>query len=215
LLPTSIFCDFDGTITEVDTAEIIVDKFSTEDWRKEDQLLVEGKISLEECIQRQFAPVRATADEMVSAVDYIRVRRGFKELVDYTLTKKIGFTIVSAGLDFIIKRKLKGMDSRLKIVSPETKSTPNGLRVTFPQIEGYGPDFKVKLLNNAKSKGESVYYIGDGESDFAAASRADFVFAVEDSRLAHFCEEKNVGFKEFKDFREIVSSLKEIEHRDA
>ena len=213
--PTTIFCDFDGTITEIDTAEIIVDRFSSEDWRKDDQLFVEGKISLEECIQRQFSPIRATEDEMVSAVDYIVVRRGFRELVDYTRRKKIGLVIVSAGMDFVIKRKLEGMDGGLKIISPETKSTPNGLRVTFPQIDGQGADFKAKLLNNAKAKGESVYYIGDGESDFSAALEANFVYAVKDSRLASFCRQKNLAFKEFKDFAEIVSNLKEIEHRDA
>jgi 2-hydroxy-3-keto-5-methylthiopentenyl-1-phosphate phosphatase len=213
LLPTTIFCDFDGTITEVDTAEIIVDKFSSEDWRKEDQLLVEGKISLEECIQRQFSPLRATEDEMVSAVNYIKVRGGFKELVDYTRRKKIGLVIVSAGLDFVIKRKLEGLDGRVKIISPVTERIPNGLRVTFPRIEGRGADFKAKLLNNAKAKGERVYYIGDGESDYSAALEANFIYAVEDSRLASFCRKKNLAFREFKDFAEIVSSLKEIEHQ--
>jgi 2-hydroxy-3-keto-5-methylthiopentenyl-1-phosphate phosphatase len=215
LLSTTIFCDFDGTITEVDTAEIIVDKFSTEDWRKEDQLFVEGKISLEECIQRQFGPLRATVDEMVSAVDYIQVRRGFKELVDFTRRATIGFVVVSAGLDFVIKKKLEGIGVGVKVISPEAKSTPNGLRVTFPKIEGHGADFKAKLLNNAKAKGERVYYIGDGESDYSAALEADFIYAVKDSRLANFCGNKNLAFKEFADFTEIVSSLKELEHQDA
>ncbi len=215
MLPTTIFCDFDGTITEVDTAEIIVDKFSTEDWRKEDRLLLEGKISLEECIQRQFAPLRATLDEMVSAVNYIKVRRGFKELVDYSRRMKIGFVIVSAGLDFVIKRKLERMDGRVKIISPVTKRIPNGLKVTFPQIEGHGADFKARLLNNAKAKGERVYYIGDGESDFSAALEANFIYAVKDSRLADFCRTKNLAFREFGDFVEIISSLKDKEHSDS
>ncbi len=209
----TIFCDFDGTITEVDTCEIILDKFSPEDWRKEDKLFLEGKITLEECLQRQLAPVKATHDQMITAVDYIRVRPGFKNLVEYSEENKIELVIVSAGLDFIIKKKLEGINGKLRIISPESKLTPNGLTVKFPRINSEGEDFKVKLINLAKSKGQRVFYIGDGESDFAAATRAGFIFAVEGSRLAHFCKERNLAFKEFRDFTEIVSSLKEIEVR--
>ncbi len=204
----TIFCDFDGTITEVDTSEVILDKFSSEDWRQEDQLLEAGKISLEECMRRQFAPVKATEKQMISAVDDIRVRKGFREFVDFCSEVRIGLIVVSAGLDFIIKRKLEGIDGRIMIISPVAKNIPNGVELVFPRIQGSGVDFKVQLLNSAKSKGEHVYYIGDGASDFAAAAKADFIFAIHGSSLASFCRSKGLSYAEVSDFFEVLSGLK-------
>ncbi len=204
----TFFCDFDGTITEVDTAEVILDKFSTEDWRREDQLLEAGKISLEECMRRQFAPVKATESQMISAIDGIRVRQGFRELVDYCDKKRIELVVVSAGLDFIIKKKLEGIDGRMKIISPVAKTTPNGVELVFPRIQRPGADFKVQFLDKAKSKGRCVYYIGDGASDFAAAAKADFVFAIRGSSLASFCKAKSLSYVEVRDFFEVLTGLK-------
>ncbi len=208
MAPLTIFCDFDGTITEVDTCEVILDKFSPEDWHEEDRLLEEGKITLEEALQRQLAPVKATENQMISAVEDIRVRPGFREFVDYSAENEIELVVVSAGLDFIIKRKLEGINDSIKIISPVSKLTPNGLTVTFPRLQGPGEDFKVQLVNVARTKGGPVYYIGDGNSDFAAAAKSDFIFAIYGSSLAAFCRAKDLSHAEVHDFFEVLEGLK-------
>ncbi len=208
MAPLTIFCDFDGTITEVDTCEAILDKFSSEDWRKEDRLLEAGKITLEEALKRQLAPLRVTRSQMLSAVEDIGIRPGFREFVDYCAENKTELVVVSAGLDFVIKRKLEGINDRIQIVSPVSKLTPHGLEVTFPRLQGPGEDFKVQLLNAAKSRGRTVYYIGDGNSDFAAAAKAEFVFAIHGSDLASFCKAKGLSYTEVRDFFEVLTALK-------
>ena len=45
-----LLCDFDGTITNLDTAFFLLDKFVEEDWRTFDLQYRQGKITLEECI---------------------------------------------------------------------------------------------------------------------------------------------------------------------
>ncbi|MHA1992486.1 MAG: hypothetical protein ACW98A_16060 [Candidatus Hodarchaeales archaeon] len=43
-----ILCDFDGTIVTHDTAEFILNKFTTENWQIFDELLEKGEMTLEE-----------------------------------------------------------------------------------------------------------------------------------------------------------------------
>ncbi len=208
MLLSTILCDFDGTITEVDTNEIILDKFSKrQDWQREDRLYEAGEITLEECMSRQFGPVNATESELVSLVDGVKVRKGFKELVDYCRVKGIEFIVVSAGIDFIIQKKLRDLGTTVKVVSPTVKITPEGVRFTFPRVQGVGPDFKTRLLNAAKEKGKPVCYIGDGASDYAAASEADLIFAIRGSSLASFCKVRGLDFKAVGDFFGVISIL--------
>lgn len=209
MLPSTILCDFDGTITLLDTNEVILDKYSTkESWQRDDQLFLDGKITLEECMTRQFSHVKATASELLQTVDSVGIREGFKELVNYCTSKGIELVVVSAGLDFIIRKKLADVGVNLKIISPKAKITSTGIQFEYPHFQGKGPNFKAQFVDATKKRHRPVHYIGDGESDLAAASLSDFVYAIRGSRLADFCSSKQIPFKAIRDFNEVLTTLR-------
>ncbi|MHA2105675.1 MAG: hypothetical protein ACW981_19790 [Candidatus Hodarchaeales archaeon] len=53
-----ILCDFDGTIVTHDTAEFILNKFTTENWQIFDELLEKGEMTLEESMKKQFKLIK-------------------------------------------------------------------------------------------------------------------------------------------------------------
>src|SRR6201993_3111492 len=59
-----IFCDFDGTITNVDVTDEILTQLAHPSWREVEQAWVQGLIGSRECLERQMALVETTQKEM-------------------------------------------------------------------------------------------------------------------------------------------------------
>ena len=55
----AVLCDFDGTISEKDTAVIVFNKFINGNWRIFNEQLDRGELTLEQCMREQCA--RGTA----------------------------------------------------------------------------------------------------------------------------------------------------------
>ncbi len=207
MLPSTLFSDFDGTITEMDTGEAILARFGRSDWREFDRRFEAGQISLEECLRSQFGSVKASEDQLWSEVSQVRIRPGFPKLLEYCHSHGVEFIVVSAGLDFIIRRILnrEGI-SDIRLVAPEAKSSPSGIRLRFPPASR-NSDFKTQLVKQYGKPEKRVWYVGDGTSDYAAASAADLIFAIRDSELAGFCRRKSLKFEEIEDFHGVISAL--------
>jgi 2-hydroxy-3-keto-5-methylthiopentenyl-1-phosphate phosphatase len=206
-----ILSDFDGTMTDVDAGELVLERFAFGDWRRYDQDLEGGKITLEECLRGQFAMVRASpgtiADEVAPLVSF---RRGVSSLVNYCQEVKIPFFVVSGGLDFLIKKLLKRerILDRVSLYAPRATATPEGISLHFPRTPGPGQvDFKGRLVDSRKGLGERVCYIGDGLSDFGAIRRAEVRFVVKGSKLASLCAREKVAVKEIADFIDVKAAI--------
>src|SRR5262249_20149077 len=111
--------------------------------------------------------------------------------------------VVSGGLDFYIEAFLP---AGVPFYSYTATFADHWHVTAPPHIEkSEADDFKVcvkKLLKKLHRK-ERVAFIGDGRNDFPVASKADKVFAVHDSTLAHLCRERAIPHHEFHDFSEI------------
>lgn len=206
-----IFCDFDGTITANDTCVLVLSKFADDDWQIYDERLMKGEITLEECMQRQFKMVKATANEILLYLDKtVNIRKGFKEFIKHAESRNIPIVVVSAGLDFVINHFLEkeGYREHIGVVAAKTDFTSNGIGLRFPRKKfNDSLDFKQDLVRYFKQQGKEVYYIGDGISDFQAVTLADKVFVVNDSKLARECQSKDIPFFKFTDFHDIIRIL--------
>ena len=209
-MKTIILCDFDGTITTTDTCVQILDHFADGDWEAYDDMLLQGKIGLEECMRLQLRMVKANQKEILRHLQgAVTIRDGFKQFVDYCLKKEFSFIVVSGGLDFVIRYFLnqQGLDN-IEVVSGMTSISDSGIEIEFPRKRfDDSVDFKADLVHNKKRKGFKVVYIGDGLSDFQAVQKADVVFVVNGSRLANRCREQNIEHIEFSSFKEIQDFL--------
>jgi len=206
-----VVSDFDGTIVNIDTVEYLLAQYADGDWRRYDDLYERGEISLEECLRQQYRMIREPERELLDAVDNVAsFRAGFDEMLALAMKDGNSFTIVSAGLDFVITHLLRrrNIPNQIAIFAPKSKPTPQGIVLDFSGLpRGDSPNFKSNVVQSIKARGRSVAYVGDGYSDFEAIKGADVRFVINGSRLEEKCKEDNIACREIIDFREITGFL--------
>ncbi|MBM2827360.1 MAG: 2-hydroxy-3-keto-5-methylthiopentenyl-1-phosphate phosphatase [Dehalococcoidia bacterium] len=207
----SIVCDFDGTITMDDMAVAMLTAFAIGDWERWDDEFAAGRITIEECLVKEFAHVAASRRELTEyAVAHARIRPGFPEFLDFCASSNIALTVASAGLEFYIKAILgKAGVKAPELVCGKARFSSGGLRVSFAHLknknsEGY-LDLKEQVVERLHQEGLEVAYIGDGRPDFPAAQRADLVFAR--GRLAELCDRADIKYWPFVDFHDVMAVI--------
>jgi 2-hydroxy-3-keto-5-methylthiopentenyl-1-phosphate phosphatase len=207
----AILSDFDGTISETDASQLILTQYAESDWKRYEEMLVRGKMSFEGCIASQFRLIKVSEFAILNEYDrFVLQRKGFRALVDFAMAREIPMTIVSGGLEFIIKEFLdrNGLADLISLHVGKLELKEGRMAVTFPPLLERGSScFKDDLVLRLKRQGIKVIYIGDGSYDFKAARASDLAFAVRGSKLAQLCRREGVAFTEFQDFSEVVESL--------
>jgi 2-hydroxy-3-keto-5-methylthiopentenyl-1-phosphate phosphatase len=207
----TVLCDFDGTISLIDTAEYILERHAKGDWRALEGSVAEGIITLEECMSMQFDMISLSRDEMLVELDRVVIPRpGFEELVEKCLFNNVTFRITSAGMDFYIRHFLRtyGWRERVELVAPEVVDTRDGVRFHFPPRQfSQAHNFKEDNVLKEHAAGKRVAYIGDGTSDRWAAMAADMAFAVRGSVLDRQLERAGKDHLTFTDLHEVVEKL--------
>jgi 2-hydroxy-3-keto-5-methylthiopentenyl-1-phosphate phosphatase len=205
-----IVVDFDGTITEHDTLVDIVQAHAPDVfWQLEDDLEA-GRITLHECIEREFAAVRGEHDQIVAeALAGARVRRGFAEFAAAAHAGGHRLVVVSSGFESIIRPVLEQAGvAEVEVVAHEVSFSPKGSTVEFrhgEDCEVCGQECKRSVVLSLDGGGGDVVYIGDGFSDRCGAMAADRVFARRE--LARYLSDEGIAFEPFDDFVEIGAAL--------
>jgi 2-hydroxy-3-keto-5-methylthiopentenyl-1-phosphate phosphatase len=208
-METVVQCDFDGTVTEEDTSFFLLDAFAQGDWRSLLREYKAHRISVGEFNTRAFAMVKADKATILKALEgNVKVRAGFHELVGYCSKKGFRFVIVSNGLDFYIQAVLKDLGlENIEVHAAQGSFRPEGLEVCYVGPNGKRLDNGVKEAYTKlfRKLGYRVIYIGNGDSDVAAAKYAHHVFAT--GELLAYCQENNLNCKPFEDFLDVVREL--------
>lgn len=207
-----IACDFDGTITCVDTLHLIVEAFAARGaWSAIEPRLRSGEISLEEAMQEQFAQVHATPDEVARLVlDEAGLRAGFADFEAWCRTRGHRLVVLSSGFRSIIEPLLTGWGfAHLELAAHDARFSAEGCRLIWsdrgPACEECGRPCKRHDLRRLGLGGRPLVYIGDGISDRCAAGLADLVFARAD--LARHLTTESVPFVPFDDFTQVRERL--------
>ena len=201
-----ILIDFDGTIINEDSAELILGQFASGNWRKYDDLLLADEITLEECLEKQFATVTESEEEIIAYLQSkITFRTGFPEFINRCTKNKIPLLIVSAGIDFVIKYYLESIANiSVPLVTAKITSHSAGYSFKFPPLESpKSKNFKEDLVKQYKMKNYLVSFIGDGIGDYYAIKGADHGYIVRHSELEGLCKRNNVPYSSFNTFDEI------------
>ncbi len=206
----TIFVDFDGTITENDLLDRIAQTFGDPDvYREVDERLDEGSITLHEVLRREFEPVRAPLDEVVSwVIDNTAVRAGFGELVGLARRRGWRLIVLSSGFLELIEPVLarEGLTD-VELLANRVDPAPSGWRVHF-RDESFCPvcaePCKRAAVLGEADQGVSVY-VGDGFSDRCGARASDVVFARRG--LADYLGGEGLPFEPFDDFFDVVRGI--------
>jgi 2-hydroxy-3-keto-5-methylthiopentenyl-1-phosphate phosphatase len=181
-MATTIFVDFDGTITEQDLLDRIAKTFGDPAvYREVDESLDAGALTLHEVLRREFEPVRAPLGDVVAWVlEHATVRPGFAELVESVRERGWRLVVVSSGFRELIEPVLEreGLQD-VELISNTVDPDPSGWRVSFrdqSECNVCGEPCK-RATVVAESNGGRRIYVGDGLSDRCGARACDLVFA--------------------------------------
>lgn len=211
--PLLIACDFDGTITQRDTLHLIVERFGAPGtWARIEPRLHAGELTLEEAMERQFAEVRASAEEVRDlALRDAPVRPGFHELVRWARDGGHRLVVLSSGFACVIADVLGGAGlGHLEVHSHEARFSPEGCRLEWsdrgPACAECGRRCKRGAIARMRAPGQPLVYAGDGISDRCASRAADLVFARDG--LAAYLADEGVPYIAFDDFHDVLARLR-------
>lgn len=203
----TVVVDFDGTITEQETLDALVDRFGDPEAHRVAQGKLGCSLTLHDVIARGYGSLRATRDEVVSWVlQNVRFRRGFRELVEFCRARGWKLVVVSSGLRELIEPVLRREGLELEVVANALEPGTDW-EIAFREnrrCDACGELCKRQVV--AELSGDAwIAYIGDGFSDGCAAELADLVFARR--RLAEYLDDRGLSYHRFEDFHDVVRTL--------
>jgi 2-hydroxy-3-keto-5-methylthiopentenyl-1-phosphate phosphatase len=191
--------DWDGTVTEVDSLHLVLERFGDVDLYRRVENSLGRSLTLHEVIAVEFETVRAPLAEVVAfLLDVVRIRPGFRELVAAHRP-----VVVSAGFHELIEPVLAREGVEVELLANRVDPRPDGWRVRF-RDDASCADCGEACKRAALPHGE-VVYVGDGYSDRCAALRADRVFARDG--LARYLDARGVPDEPFENLHDVMSAL--------
>ncbi|KAH7045768.1 HAD-like domain-containing protein [Linnemannia elongata] len=218
-----VFSDFDGTISMADTGCILIDSgMGYENRKKMDGMILRHEMSFLEGMELWWGSVNLTHEEGLDLLRDEKLDPGFVHFYQYVKSQEIPFSIVSCGLDIIIKDFMgwhlgKDEAEKLVILSNHGEVVGRQWKVTYYDDSPHSHDKAVCIQEAGetalqKQEEHVVVFCGDGISDLSAAREADVLFARNGRDLEKYCKMHKIpflGFDTFDEVTAVVQGLKE------
>ena len=204
--PLTVFCDFDGTITEKDMVVTLCQKFCPNDWKPIVEDIVARKKSVKDGVVELFAKIPSSQKDALIryAHEVIQWRAGFKEFLEFCKANALRFIVCSGGIDFFIEPLMKPFAPWIdRVVSiPADFSGPMiALRHTYA-CESCGT-CKVKVMEEYPDTTKIL--IGDSITDLHGAHHADLVYAR--AKLKDYLDQDKVSYTPFETFFDVIQRI--------
>jgi 2-hydroxy-3-keto-5-methylthiopentenyl-1-phosphate phosphatase len=216
----SVFLDFDGTITSVDTGVHLLERLTTDDWRAVDDEYASGAIGSREALAREWAMLPADEGTLRAVAREVPLDPGLGPLVEGLRAAGAEIVVVSDGFGFHVAEALApfGVDVLTNAVDFGTGA------LEFPHVDRCCPcstcgTCKQAPIKDARRRGRRAVFVGDGVSDRKAALLADRLFAKvgpggrpdggpnRAHGLAEWCELADVAYEPFVSLADVHAAL--------
>jgi 2-hydroxy-3-keto-5-methylthiopentenyl-1-phosphate phosphatase len=213
-LPWRVQCDFDGTISQVDVTDSLLERFGQPGWEDLEAAWERGDIGSRECMRGQIGLLDMSESELIAHLDTIAIDPHFVGFVRAAQSMGLPVEVISDGMDRVIHAILQrhGLgdlkvsanhlvqtgDRRWALESPFSKAACTRASGTC----------KCACLATHHEDGAAVLFVGDSTSDFCVSGKADFVFAK--SRLIDYCEAEGIAFLPIADFGVALERLADV-----
>jgi 2-hydroxy-3-keto-5-methylthiopentenyl-1-phosphate phosphatase len=208
---TDVFCDFDGTITQVDATDAVLEAFALPAWKEWEQRWINGEITSQECLARQVELIQADRDTLAAFAADLPIDEGILELNQLCKERGASLTIVSDGMDLIVEAVLRRHGLlHLSVFSNHICWDQDGrplLKFPFAEKEcesGAGT-CKCSVTLSADLRSSRSVYIGDGRSDQCVSGKMQTVFAK--GTLLDWCEQTGISCIPFETLAEVADRL--------
>jgi 2,3-diketo-5-methylthio-1-phosphopentane phosphatase len=203
---TSVFLDFDGTISTVDVGQHLLAGAASSDWWALHEQYERGEIDSRECLFDQWALVEGDETSLRALAAEVELDPGFPKLVDALRAAGAELTVVSDGFGFYVEDACRPFG--LDVITNAVDFNTGELR--FPHEDRCCPCAscgvcKQAPIKDAQYRGQTTVLIGDGTSDRKAALLADVVFAK--GPLALWCTAFGVECTPFETLADVHGAI--------
>lgn len=209
------YFDFDGTITENDVVDLVLERFADKSWKKIEKEWQEGKIGSRECLSRQMALVKASPEDLAKLCGEVKVDEHFLSLLKTAKKLEIPVTIVSDGFEFIIRRVLERHLSghpeflgKIPVYSNRIEWTPKGPKAIFisdDRCRHACANCKPEVIKNTAWADDTILFVGDGLSDRFAAQISSLTFAK--GKLLQYCVDNELAYEPYENLGDVEAWL--------
>ena len=216
-MPELVLCDFDGTISRIDTGLAAAQAFQLEEFDRVEMAWRRGEISAPECLRRQWGLLDLQVHDLWGFVERMELDPAFADLAALAAARGTPLWVLSDGLDLYVSRSLERLGhAGVSYRANRCRLVGSRVCLEFPHRYaacGRCGNCKTRWLFDLRQavQAERVVYIGDGVSDLCAAKYADVVFAKEG--LARACAERGQPFRRFRSLADVVAAWAEGHRR--
>ncbi len=207
--PWAVFVDYDGTITDLDTFDVLVRRAAGPGpWHDIERRMASGELTLRDALSEEAGYVRETLDAAdARLLREITFDRSFVDFAAHCEGAGIPLAVVSSGIEPLIRRMLArhGL-ADLPVIANGVEVGAGGWSIRFRDEGPNGTD-KAGIVAAAKARGAKTVFIGDGRSDFEAAHCADVRFAKRGRALERYLRAEALEFTPFDRFSEVLAVL--------
>ncbi len=211
MVPATVFCDFDGTITAVDTFDLLMEDAYGGCWRQLKADLLGFRLTLREAMD-QLGPM-LTAQHLAAMEERMATfvpRPGFLRFLDAMDQAGIPVVVVSGGFLPLVEAVLWEHRHRFRaiIAGCPVPQDQEGTRHHIHSPYSSREELVAKaLVMDMYGQGHTIV-IGDGITDLRMAQAADVVFARD--LLAGLLAERGLAFHPWHDFDDVVRLLVQL-----
>lgn len=207
-----IFADFDGTLTDYDTIDYLVEhRLGRAYAHLMGHALLAGELTVRETLDQEFARLRMSPDEISRVLlERVRVDPDLPGLAALARRRGHRFVIVSSGMDLLIEPLLRlagcAPPGQLELCCNRLHwdARAGCLHIEYRDDSDNG-HHKLAHLEAARARGRRVLFMGDGVTDYECAGAADVLFAR--GHLADHCRRNGIPFHAFHGCRDVVRFL--------
>jgi 2,3-diketo-5-methylthio-1-phosphopentane phosphatase len=202
--------DFDGTLTDKDFYQIVIDKYMTEEGNKLYTQWQKEKIQDIDFLGYVYKSINRDEKEILEDILTIPFDKYAKEFIHNIKKKGWDFVVLSAGTRYYIDRLFENLDIRdVTVFSNEGYFKDRGIHLNVDEnswhySKRYGID-KSKVINKLREQYDTIYFAGDSGPDVLPAKAADLVFAK--NRLQDLLRKEGIKYIPFRNYKEVEKYL--------
>lgn len=190
----SVVCDFDGTISQVDATDALLQSHASDDWHEIEARWARGEIGSRQCLSEQIGCLQTSLTEIETFARGVAIDPEFASFVRFCRARGVPISIVSDGIEQVIRTVLRrhGLWSIPVLANRLVVGSDGRLALDFPHGAPGCPSGTCKCrtlsrVDGPARGGRSILFFGDGRSDFCAATAVANVVAakVKAPLLAH------------------------------
>jgi len=209
LARTSVFLDFDGTITVTDSGVHLLERLAPPEWRAIDDEFVRGEISSRVCLLDEWDLLPHDEELLHATVREVPIDPAAAPLIDGLRAGGADVLVLSDGFGFYATEVAAALGVPVLTNAVDWATG----RLEFPHegrccaCSSCGV-CKQAPIKDARYAGRTTVLVGDGASDYKAALLADVVFAK--GTLAAWCARHGVAFVPYSTLEDVRAALLDV-----